>query len=225
MWLNMNLPDNLLDDTWCWLAWVVWIPLLMRSIWKAPWSRLRDSEQLNVWLGMIVFLLLVWSMKAGVRPGLSLHLLGASVFALCFGTHLAFIGLSIVLLGITLNGAAGGFAFALNALILAGCSVMFSNLICRTVNRLLPKHFFVYIFANGFFGSALMVMALGLVLTLFFAMTGTYEIDYLLAEYLPYYILLGFSEAWLSGMVITLFVIYRPEWVVSFDDSRYLAGK
>ena len=62
-------------------------------------------------------------------------------------------------------------------------------------------------------------------LSLFLGVSGAYSFEYLLDEYLPYFILLGFSEAWLSGMVITLFVIYRPEWVMTFDDSRYLTGK
>ena len=59
--------------------------------------------QLNVWLGTIVVLMLVWSMKAGVRPGLNLHLLGATVFTLMFGRQLAIIGLSIVLAAVTLQ--------------------------------------------------------------------------------------------------------------------------
>jgi uncharacterized membrane protein len=56
-------------------------------------------------------------------------------------------------------------------------------------------------------------------------MVGAYEWDYLSSEYFPYFLLLGFSEAWLSGMMMTLFVVYRPQWVVSFDDSVYLAKK
>lgn len=221
----MNLPDNLLNETWYWAAWLVWVPLFIHCIRRAPWGRLKDAEQLNVWLGMIVILTLIWSLKAGVKPGLSLHFLGASVFTLCFGPYLAFIGLSLVLAGITLNGAAGPLAFAINALLLAGVGVALSQTFCRVVAHLLPKHIFVYIFIQGFLGSAVMLMGVGLVTTLFLALSGAYELDYLLAEYLPYFILLGFSEAWLSGMVITLFVVYRPGWVVSFDDSRDLTGK
>jgi len=60
---------------------------------------------------------------------------------------------------------------------------------------------------------------------LFLALAGAYPWDYLINEYFPYFLLLGFSEAWLSGMAMTLFVVYRPEWVITFDDSRYLADK
>ena len=221
----MNLPDTLLGEEWYWAAWAVWLLFFARSLLKAPWGRLKDSELLNVWLGMIVLLTLVWSMKAGVKPGLALHLLGATVFTLSFGPHLAFIGLSLVMLGITLNGAAGGFAYALNALLLAGVGVVLSQRLYCLFSLWLPKHFFVYIFVNGFFGAALTTIGVGVVSTCFLAMAGAYEWEYLSGEYLPYFLLLAFSEAWLSGMVMTLFVVYRPNWVLTFDDSRYLTGK
>jgi uncharacterized membrane protein len=37
--------------------------------------------------------------------------------------------------------------------------------------------------------------------------------------------LVGFSEAWLTGAFITLFVVYLPSWVSTFDDDRYLKEK
>lgn len=221
----MNLPDTLLGEAWYWAAWAVWLPLFARSLLRSPWGRLSDSTLLNVWLGMIVLLTLVWSMKAGVRPGLAMHLLGATVFTLTFGPHLAFVGLSLVLLGITLNGEGGFLAYALNALLMAGVGVLLSEGIYRLVVRIFPQHFFVYIFINGFFGSALTVFGVGLAATVLLALAGVYSWDYLVGEYLPYFMLLGFSEAWLSGMLMTVFVIYRPGWVITFDDSSYLANK
>lgn len=207
------------------MAWLIWLPLFARSIWRAPWRRLLDSEQMNVWLGMIVLLTLLWSLKAGVKPGLNLHLLGATVFTLCFGPYLAFIGLCLVLAGVTLNGAAGIAAYASNALLLAATGVFLAEGIQRLVSRLLPAHFFIFIFVNSFFGAALVVLGVGMVITLVLSIAGAYSWDYLITEYFPYFMLLGFAEAWLSGMLMTLFVVYRPAWVSAFDDSRYLADK
>ncbi len=221
----MNLPDSLLGEAWYWTAWVVWVPLFARCVFAAPWSRLKESEQLNVWLGMVVLLTLVWALKAGVKPGLSMHLLGATVFTLTFGRQLAFVGLSLVQAGIVLNGDSDIFSYAINALLLAGVGVTVSYGIYRLVEWLLPRHFFVYVFVSGFFGAALTMLAVGIAATTVLAIAGAYEWDYLVAEYLPYFLLLGFSEAWLSGMLITLFVIYRPSWVATFDDSIYLANK
>ena len=214
-----------MGEGWYWAAWIVWLPLFAHALWWAPWGRLKETELLNVWLGMIVLLTLLWSLKAGVRPSLNFHLLGATVFTLSFGPLLAFIGLSLVTLGITLNGDAGIFAYAANALLLAGLSVALSQVFFRILCGVLPKHFFVYIFVNGFLGAALTIIGVGFAATLLLAMAGAYEWDYLISEYFPYFLLLAFSEAWLSGMLMTLFVVYRPEWVVSFDDSIYLTGK
>ena len=221
----MNLPDTLLGEGWYWAAWVVWVPLFARSVRLAPWARLKDSEQFNVWFGMIVLLTLVWSLKAGVKPGLSMHLLGATVFTLSFGPHLAFVGLSLVLLGICLNGGFGIFAFAINALLMAGVGVLISQAMYRLIVRYMPRNFFIYVFINGFFTAALTVIGVGFVATLLLVIASAYEWEYLATEYLPYFLLLGFSEAWLSGMLMTLFVIYRPSWVGTFDDASYLANK
>jgi uncharacterized membrane protein len=95
----------------------------------------------------------------------------------------------------------------------------------RAVLRYLPKHLFVYIFANAFIGSGVVVLVQGLTATLALFAAGAYPADLLLAEYLPFFLLLGLSEAWLSGMTLTLLVLYRPEWVTSFDDRVYLVSK
>lgn len=221
----MNLTDNLLGEGWYWAAWAVWFPLFARSVWLAPWSRLKESEQSNVWLGMIVLLTLIWSLKAGVKPGLAFHLLGATVFTLSFGPHLAFVGLSLVTAGITLNGMAGPFAFAANALLLAGLSVSLSQGVYRLCSAILPKHFFVYVFVNGFLGAALTVIGVGFSAVLLLTISGAYDWNYLITDYFPYFLLLAFSEGWLSGMLMTLFIVYRPNWVITFDDSHYLTDK
>jgi uncharacterized membrane protein len=218
----MNLPDDLLAGAWTVAAWLLFVPLFAVTLRQAPWRRLADTMQLNVWLGAIVALTLLWSLKAGIRPGLSLHLLGASVMVLAFGFRLAFIGLCIVLAAITLNGDAGWLGYAANALLMGGVSTAAAHLVLRFNERFLPPQIFVYIFANGFFGAALSIAATGMAASLLLAVAGVYSVDYLFGEYLPYVLLLGFSEAWLSGMIVTLFVIYRPDWVASFEDSRYL---
>lgn len=207
------------------MAWGIWIPCFVFAIWRARWRRLADSEQLNVWLGMVVLLTVIWSLRAGVRPGLAFHLLGTTVFTLSFGPALAFIGLSLVTAAVAFNDGSGPLAFAINACLLAGGGVMLSHFLFRLLSALLPRHFFVYIFVNGFLGAALTTLGIGGLSCVLFGLAGAYSWEYLTEEYFPYFFLLAFAEAWLSGMVMTLFVVYRPAWVASFDDSTYLCGK
>lgn len=221
----MNLPDGLLPGAWLAAGWLLFVPLFLLAVWRAPWAALRDSSRLNAWLGTMVLLTLVWSLKAGVKPGLTLHLLGAMLCTLSFGPWLAFVALCGALAGLTLNGGAGWQSYAVNALLMGGVGTCVGYGVLRFSERVLPAHFFVYIFANGFFGAALCIAAVATSASGLLTLAGVYSVDYVLAEYLPYAMLLGFAEAWLSGMMLTLFVIYRPAWVSTFDDSRYLRDK
>lgn len=221
----MNYPAGLFSAVW---AFAGFVPLLVVWAWclrMAPWKRLSDPAQFNVWLGAIVALLLIWSMKAGAYPGLNLHLLGATAFTLMFGPWLAILGLSIVMAAVTFNGGAGWEPYALNVLVTAVFPCLFADLLRRIVERYLPPNFFVYVFVAAFFGAAIAVVSTGLLSTLLLWLAGVYPAQMLFADYFPYYILLGFAEAWLNGVAITLMVVYYPHWVGSFDDRRYLSGK
>lgn len=217
----MNLPDGLVDGDWTLMSWLLFVAVALFVARRAPWRVLSDSTRQNAFLGMIVALILLWQLQAGIKPGLALHLLGATVFTLCFGWALAFVGLCLVLAGVSLNGSAGWQAFAANALLMAGVGVAVSHGLHQVVDRVLPRHLFVYLFGNGFFASALAVMAVGVAASVLLALAGVYESEYLIAEYLPYFILLGFSEAWLSGMLTTLFAVYRPDLLADFEDARF----
>jgi len=38
-------------------------------------------------------------------------------------------------------------------------------------------------------------------------------------------VLLMVPEAFITGIVIALLVAFRPQWVSTFDDNRYLKGR
>ena len=88
-----------------------------------------------------------------------------------------------------------------------------------------PITFLSIIFVNAFIGAAVAMAATGLATTGLFAWSGAYSADYLTSNYLPYYLLMGWSEALLTGMLATLLVVYKPQWVATFDDARYIRNK
>lgn len=221
----MNLSASLFQTGWLWGMLFVSVAVL-GWIWRtAPWARLKDSSQLNLLLGFAVGLTLVWSLKAGVKPGLNLHMLGAMAAALTFGPQLGMLVLGLALTGICLNGAVEWSAWPINFVLMAVVPVFVATRIHALIERFLPAHFFIFIFVTGFLGAAITVIAQGAVACLTMVLAGAYTADFLLSEYLPFFLLLGFSEAWISGAVVTLLVIYRPGWVTTFDDRRYLNGK
>ncbi len=222
----MNLPDNLLPSSWSWFAYILFGLVLGRAIYLAPWRRLKDNETMHLWLGTCVVLMLVWGfLKTGVKPGLNFHILGATLFTLMFGPCLAIVGLSVVLLGVSFFGFSGWESFSVNGLLMCGLPVAVSYSIYRLADSKLPNHFFIYIFVNAFIGGALAMASVGLAVTGLLALAGAYSVDYLTTNYLPYYLLMGWSEAVLSGMLATLLVVYRPQWVSTFDDARYIRNK
>jgi uncharacterized membrane protein len=192
---------------------------------RAPWRRLRETTQLNLLLGFSVGLLFLWSMKAGVKPGLSLHMLGAMAATLALGPWLALVALGLALTGLTLNGGVEWTDWPVNFVLMVMVPVTFAHAFQRLAERCLPAHFFIFVFVISFAGAALTVMVQGLVASAAMVTAGAYTAGFLLNEYLPFFLLLGFSEAWISGAVITLLVVYRPDWVAAFDDRRYLLDK
>lgn len=221
----MNLPAALFPLAWHWVGLLVAVVALVDVVRHAPWGRLRESSQLNLLMGFAVGLMLMWSMKAGVKPGLNLHLLGAMAATLALGRHLAVVAMGLALIGTTINGAVEWQAWPLNFVLMAVLPVLIASALHRLVVRLLPAHFFIFVFVTGFLGSALTVMLQGLVACGALVGAGAYSAEFLGTEYLPYFLLLGFSEAWISGGVVTLLVVYRPDWVAAFDDRLYLMNK
>ena len=222
----MNFSDHLLPPALNWSANLLALLLVLIAARRAPWQRLRDEGQLNLWLGMCVGLMGLWSIKTGIKPGLDLHLLGATLMALMFGPHLALIGFCVVLAGVTLAGMAGPTSFSANLLLMAALPVAFSHLLHTLSERRLPNHLFVYILLDAFLCSAVAILLSGLAATLLLSLGGVYRWQYLSAQYLPFYVLLGWSEAMLTGMAVTLMAAYRPWWLGTFSDASYLqSGK
>jgi len=221
----MNFPDQLLPGSMLWTSNVLALVLLAFAVWTAPWKRLVRDDVLNILLGMCVGLMGIWSIKTGIRPGLNFHLLGATLLTLMFGARLAMVGLAVVLLGVTLAGMAGWTALGVNWLITGMLPVTLSYLLYATVDRKLPNHLFVYIFVSAFIGAGLVIFLTGLMTTLLLVLSGTYASTYLTQNYLPYYILIGWSEAMLTGMAVTLMAAFRPAWLSTFSDVRYLKTK
>lgn len=221
----MNLPDNLLSAGWYWTGQGLFALVLFWAIRTAPWRKLKDVGPLNMWLGTCVVLMALWSVKTGIKPGLNFHLLGATAMTLMFGPQLALLGIAIVLAAVTLAGMSGWQGYGWNALIMGALPVAVSYGIYWLADRKLPNHLFVYIFLNAFFGGALAMAATGLGGTLLLQLSGAYLPAYLYHDYLPYFILMAWSEAVTTGMAITLMAVYRPSWLSTFDDARYLKRK
>lgn len=166
-------------------------------------------------------LVVLWHIRATVLQGLSLHLIGATLCTLVFGRCLALIPLTVALLLAQVSAAGDWSTLGLNACLLVLWPVALSLLVAHLVDRL-PSNLFVFIFVGGFFGSAGVVVLTGWLLTLMLWLTQLYPWGPLLEDYASYWLLVAFAEAWLTGMLLTVMVVYRPDLVCLFDSARYI---
>ncbi|MFO1323070.1 MAG: hypothetical protein U1F15_03300 [Burkholderiales bacterium] len=204
------------------VAWAGAVGVLAWAWWAAPWRRLASNEASHVWYGTIFTLVVLWSIRATLADGVVIHLLGVGAFALAAGGPLALLGGALVVafttaVHATPAGNAGAVYLQNVALPVA---VTLATL--RGTQRWLPANFFVYVWGAGFVGPALGLAAAGLAGAAVVAMAGGPGAAGVFDDYAPYLVYLAFAEGTLSGMLITLLVVYRPRWVATFEDERYL---
>ena len=54
---------------------------------------------------------------------------------------------------------------------------------------------------------------------------GAYPLERVAYEYLPFLPLMMLPEGFLNGMLVAILAGFRPHWLCSFDERRYLVGK
>lgn len=204
------------------------IALLALALLAAPWSRLRDSGQRNAFGAACAALLVLWQMQFELGSGLRLHLSGATVLTLIIGPWLAMIGIGFVAAAnaLTIDASSTPLAdWALRFLGAGSFPVLLTWAVVRGLRRYAPAHPFVYIFGNGFFAAGLALAGGSALAGLLAVAAGRGDAVTLFDIWLPAQGLLAFAEAWLTGMIVTLMVIYRPHWLSSFDTNCYLANR
>lgn len=219
----MNIPHGMLSPVWLYPAMAIYLVVWVFVLRTAPWKRLLDNSLSHGYLGTCVLLLVLWHITTPqILPGLNYHFLGATLLALMFRWQLAFIGVNLILLAMWLNGEAQWQTLPINALTMGLIPILTSYGIYRLVEWKLPNHLFVYIFANAFFGAALTLGVAVTVSALLLSAAGIYQFDHLLTDYFPFLPLMMFPESFITGMLMTLAVVFYPQWVLTFDDAKYL---
>jgi len=190
---------------------------------SAPWRVwLGDRERQWVWLVSLALLVGLWSMKAGITPGLSLRFLLVSALTLMHGWQLAVIGGAMALAVLCYAGQAAWPSFGADLLCVAVVPALATAWLHERVHARLPHNYFVYFFLTVFLGSALAYNLAGLARVGILAAAGSLDAAHVGPEYFAVLPLMSFGEAFVNGMVMAMAVIYRPAWVMSFDDRLYL---
>lgn len=221
----MEWATEWLPSPWRWSLGLAALVVLAWAVRRAPWSRLADSHQLHVFLGACVTVLVLWNMRAGVLPGLEFHILGVTALTLMFGPALTLIAVALVLVGTALNGSLAWGALGAGFWTLGVVPVVTTAALLRLAQCVLPANYFVYVFVNAFFAAGLGSVFANLSLAAIMLAGGVYDTAQLGYLFLPYIPMMFFGEAFLNGILLAIFVAYRPAWVASFSDAFYLYGR
>lgn len=208
------------------LAWVTFVLLFLNNVRHLDLSEFaNDKRRQHIVFGAMAALFFLWLFRAGIYDGLDVHFLWLTALSLTLGFRWALVASSVALLGVTVVGLEEWHMFGVNAWLNVVAPIAMSYLVYIISFHKIPRHVFIYIFVCAFFPGAL-VIALQI-----FLLGGYYYIDDIYSWQVVYdnYILLIplmlFPEGLLNGMTMTLFIIYKPEWVYSFHDKFYIDGK
>jgi uncharacterized membrane protein len=183
-----------------------------------PWRAVAASGPPWPWLAWWAAMPLLWGADRYAQVPLVQPLSGACLLLLMAGWPLAVLALLPVAAVVTglagLDAAAG-----LHRLVWLGLVPMTLALgLGAAIRRWLPKHLFVYILGRGFFATAIAGSLAGMLsVTLHGVPGGLQDGDLMLARFLA-----AWGDAFLAGMVVAVFVAFRPEWLATYTDRLYL---
>ncbi len=218
----MDMPAELLHPAIVAPLWILYLLTIAAALYRAPWFRMRQSDSANTYFGAAALLVAFWNLNTGVMPGQSLHYLGASALTLMFGWEFAFLALQALIVMTILQGRVGWETLAANGLLLAAIPTLLTHSLLRLTQRYLPHNYFIYFFINTFLATIAGIVLIALTTAVLVSFSHRPELTQGL---LPFLLMLALPEGVITGMIIAILVVYKPEWVTTFRDRTYLARK
>ena len=216
------IPDLLVSDYLLYSAIPVFFLILLWVV--RDIARRSELYQLHssVFVGGVLGLGLLWLLTARSGLGLEYHFHGAMLFTLLYGWRHAFIGMLLIQIIVTLLGTDTTLGyFALNNLLFVLLPLWIAQRIQQRVERYLPPNFFVFIFVTAFFGAALSLAAMLMFSSTLLSIVAHISWSRIWKDFLQYLPLMMFGEAFMTGLLMTLLTLFKPQWVKGFDGGRY----
>lgn len=218
----MGLADNLLSSGQIIACSILFLLVFALAYRYGNWQRLQDESAVqHAFFGAAVVLAALWQIRAGISPGLTVHIFGMTAITLMLGWGLAMFAGLLALVMVVLTGREPWQMYTVNGLITVMIPALVSHGIMLWERRRNFRNFFAYIFVCGFFGSAIAVTVAGCSMVLMLWLGGAYSWDHLVHEYLRYLPLILIPEGFVNGAVVTGLMVFHPERLLTLDPRRY----
>lgn len=218
----MGMTENLLSTGQWLVTAVLFVLILIAALRSIDWQAFRKDQALqHSFFGAAVALGFLWQLRAGISPGLAIHIFGLTVITLMLGWGLAVLSGLLALVITVIIGAEPPIMYAANGLITVMIPALVSHAIMRWERRRNFRNFFAYIFFCGFFGAGIAVATAGLSMCLLLWTSGTYGFDELVDEYIRYLPLFMLPEGFINGVFVTGLMVFHPDRLTTLDQRRY----
>lgn len=218
----MNIAQGLFPTSWLVFGYLLYGAGLAWALLGIDYAGfMRVPRRQHIFGGASIAIMLLWLLRAGISPGLGVHILGITALTLLLGWRLAIVGATVALVGTAFTGTEEWSVLGLLGVVTVLVPVGVTYCIWSLLDRHLPANLFIYILGCGFFGAGIATALARLVAGCMLIFSGAVEWGTLSEEYMPISLLILFPESFINGMIIAAFATYRPDWLATLDAQRY----
>ncbi|MEO8342508.1 MAG: energy-coupling factor ABC transporter permease [Gallionella sp.] len=222
----MDFYAQIFSNEWLWVGNFIFAYIFAKAVWTAPWQALwRNNQQFTVLIGLSLGLMGLWLLPVGLRDGLTLHLLGATLCVLMFDWQIALVMLTGMMLIELVKHDGSLLVTGSNGIVMIALPIMATRLFFRLFQRYGIKSYFSFIWWNGYICGFLSMVLVGFANALLIGAFGHYSWFIFKQDYLSFLPILSASESVVTGVFISGFAVFLPNAVAYFDQDIYFAKK
>ena len=187
-----------------------------------PWRLLANGGLISPLLAALVITPWLWALPWLHRMPVQLQLSWACLITLMLGWPLAVPVLCAVAAIVGLIAPVTWAQQVDMALWLGVVPATLSFALGMAIRRWLPHNLFVYILGRGFLGTVLCMFVAG-ALAQWLGLPLAVPVDPELAMVARW--LIAWGDGFLTGMLVAIFVAFKPQWLATWSDEIYLPKK
>lgn len=203
------------------VGWALFVLALAAAAQVVRRGFMRSDAAEHAWLGGAVFVALLWMLQVRVAGTPAFGMLGCALYALVFGYSRALLGLTLAVLLHAVMTGGSWVNLGLEGLLLAVVPSAAATVLREQIERRLPRNPFVFMIGNGMFSTLAATALTRLALIAATWPVGPPHPAVALGAYLGATMLMAWSEAIVSGMLLSALVVFRPELVLTYREELY----
>lgn len=204
---------------------VLCLVILLFACLRAPWLALaRVPMRQHAWFGAMCSLSVFWLLQVNVIGVLAFHPLALTTLTLVFGWHLACIAGMVALIVNALLLGRFGVSTPVELLLGVLIPILASQFFVIALDKFKVRNIFVFMLGGGFVGAMVSLLSMLVASGLLFFIFETNTHFEVLQSYGYILLLMLFPEGFINGAMISVLVVFYPQFVRAYDERLYLGS-